>query len=54
MKKMSFGANGVEIMTGIKIIRSAIDFKEQLHKSSLLNTEWRNLMKIWMWWFKRL
>ena len=44
MKKMSFGANGVETMTGIKIIRSVIDFTEQLHKSSLPNTEWRNLI----------
>ena len=44
MEKMSFGANGVEIMTGIKIIRSVIDFKEQLHKSSLPKTEWRNLI----------
>lgn len=35
MKKMSFGANGVEIMTAIKIIRSVIDFTEQLQKSSL-------------------
>ena len=44
MEKMSFGADGVGIMTGIKIIRSVIDFKEQLHNSSLPNTEWRNLI----------
>ena len=51
---MSFGAGRVERMTEIWIMGSVIDFTEQLHKSSLLNTEWRNLMKIWMWWFKRL
>lgn len=41
---MSFRAGKVEIMAETGIMGIVIDFTEQLHKSSLPNTEWRNLI----------
>ena len=41
---MSFHARKVEIMEKIGIMEIVIDFTEQLNKTLVCNTEWRNLI----------
>jgi len=43
-QKMSFHARKVEIMAKIGIMEIVIDFTEQLNKTLVCNTEWRNLI----------